>query len=146
MRKPMVFLLISLFYLLLVALLKWQIRPAWPDTWLFLGGGVAGIYFLDAAEKFFRLNPSPFRSVIFAALFVIVSLFIVTSSGSFFASGLVLSLYLSMILRQVGEWEVAKNLDSWFQLTAEAMPRAVHRIFMIAFSVFFVVETLILVL
>jgi hypothetical protein len=145
MRKPAILLFVSALYLFLVALLRWGVRPDW-NTAIFLAGGALGIYFLDAAEHFFRLHPSPFRSVVFAALFVIVSLFVVTSSGSFLASGLVLSLYLSMVLWQAGEWRLAKNLDSWFRLLAQPVDRSAHRVFMIAFQLFFVVETLLFVL
>ncbi len=103
-RKPLIFLVISLAYLIGAGLLKWQIRPpVWAAA--YLGGGLLGVYFLDIAEVFFNLAPSPFRTVTFQALFVVVSLFVVTSSGSLLATGLVLSIYLTMILRQIFEWK-----------------------------------------
>lgn len=103
-RKPPIFLVISLAYLIGVGLLKWQIQPpVWALA--YLGGGLLGVYFLDIAEVFFNLTPSPFRTVVFQALFVLVSFFVVTSSGSFLATGLVLSIYLTMLLRLVFEWK-----------------------------------------
>ena len=97
-RKPAIFLIISLVYLVGVGLLKWQIQPpVWALSYLF--GGLLGVYFLDIAEVFFSLTPSPFRTMTFQVLFVLVSIFIVSSSGSFLATGLVLSMYLTMLLR-----------------------------------------------
>lgn len=104
-RKPMIFLYISLAYLILVALLKWFIYLPIASL-LYLAGGIIGVYFLDAAEEFFKLSPSPFRSIIFQGLLVIVSLFVITSSGSFLASGLVLTLSLTLLLRQWGNWRI----------------------------------------
>src|SRR3989304_8189632 len=116
-KKPQLFVIVSLVYLFLTGLVKWKLTPAASSLW-YLFGGVTGIYFLDAAEAFFHLTPSPFRSVIFQALFVVVSLFVVSSSGSLFASGLVLILYLTLILIAVGELRMVGNLDSWYQMVA----------------------------
>ena len=111
-RKPAVFLIVSLGYLVLVGLLKWRLEPP-IGALLFLAGAI-GVYLLDAAEVFFALNPSPFRSIIFLAGFVVVSLFIATSSGARIAQGLVLSLYLTLILWQIGERQVTGTLAQWY--------------------------------
>lgn len=116
-KKPVLFLAVSVGYALGVGVLKWGI--AWPpQAALYFAGAILGVYFLDAAEVFFALVPSPFRSIVFVAGFAVVSFFIVTSSGSFVGSGLVLSLFLSLILWQIGEFQVAGNLNSWFRMVA----------------------------
>ncbi len=143
-RKPLFFLLVSVGYLVLLGFIRWGVRPPWEAA-IFLLGGLFGVYFLDAAEIFFSLTPSPFRSVLFAALFMLVSFFVVTSSGSFLATGLVLSLYLSMILWQVGEWQARGSLESWFRLWATPVAKGTQRVAMIAFLVFFLLETLLFV-
>lgn len=143
-RKPLFFLLVSLIYLIFVGLLKWGIHPM-LGVISFLGGGVLGIYFLDIAEVFFQLNPSPFRSIVFAASFVAVSFFIVTSSGSALASGLVLSLYLSMMLWQVGEWQIHGNVASWYRMIAGSVNVRSQKWILIAFGVLFVVETILFI-
>jgi hypothetical protein len=103
-RKPPIFLIVSLAYLAGVGFLKWQIHPPiWALA--YLGGGLLGVYFLDIAEVFFSLTPSPFRTITFQALFVLVSFFVITSSGSLLATGLVLSMYLTMLLRMSFEWK-----------------------------------------
>jgi hypothetical protein len=139
-RKPLVFVVSSLVYLLAVGLLKWGIHPS-VETLIFLLGGVVGVYFLDAAEVFFDLSPSPFRSALFAGLFVLVGLFVVTSSGSHLASGLVLSLYLSMILWMVGEFRIGRNINTWFRLFVVPVAPSVQQYAMIVFIVLFLVFT-----
>jgi len=108
LKKPGIFLLSSFVYLIGVVLLKWGIHPTFETLWFFIGGAI-GIYFLDGAELFFRLTPSPFRTPLFIILFAIVSIFVVTSSGSVLASGLVLSLYMQILIRSIGEWLIVRT-------------------------------------
>lgn len=143
-KKPSIFLGISIGYLLIVSFLKWRMEPP-AAAIFFLIGGTLGIYFLDAAEEFFRLSPSPFRSVVFAALMAFVGFFIVTSSGSALASGLVLSLYLQLILVQVGEWKAVGNLESWYRLIAAPVPHTMQRTILSLFIGIFVLETFLFV-
>jgi hypothetical protein len=140
-RKPMFFLFVSLGFLILVGLLKWQLHPPIGAIW-FLLGGIIGVYFLDAAEVFFALSPSPFRSVNFLGLFVIVSLFVNTSSGSLLAQGLVFSLYLSIILWQIGQWQLTGNLDDWYRMVAVPVTRPNQKLGLLLFIAIFIVEML----
>ena len=139
-RKPILFVVVSLVYIAAVGFLKWRTAPPWESLW-FVGGGMLGIYFLDIAEVFFALSPSPFRSVVFAAAFALVSFFVVTSSGSLLASGLVLSLYLALILWQIGEWQVRGNLVSWYQMIAGPVDQNIQRWGVVLFVILFIVET-----
>lgn len=143
-KKPLVFLAVSVAYALGLGVLKWGI--AWPpQAFLYLGGTVLGVYFLDAAEVFFHLTPSPFRSVVFTTAFTVVSFFIVTSSGSFVASGLVLSLYLSLILWQIGELQISGNLNSWYRMVAGQVSLSIQRWILFVFIAFFILETFIFI-
>lgn len=139
-RKPFLFVLISLAYLLVVGLLKWRFKPP-LTTLLFLGGGAIGIYFLDISEVFFNLSPSPFRSALFMGLFAAVSFFVVTSSGSLLGSGLVLSIYLTLILWQIGEWQMAGNLNSWYRQVEGLVAPSIQRWGLIFFLFLFLIET-----
>lgn len=139
-RKPAFFVVVSLGYLVVVGLLKWFIHPSLETLW-FIFGGVIGVYLLDAAEVFVAITPSPFRSIVFAGAFVILSLFIVTSSNAILADGLVLTLYLTMLLWQIGEWQMVKNLNSWYRMVAGPVSVSLQRWGMIIFAVLFVVET-----
>ena len=144
MRKPLLFILIPLTYIVFVGLLKWRFRPP-VESLMFLGGGALGIYFLDAAEAFFKLTPSPFRSVVFMGLFTIVSFFVVTSVASLIAAGLVLSLYLTMLLWQVGEWKAVGSLNSWYQMVSTPVTVSMQRYIFWGFMGFFFIETFLFV-
>ena len=143
-NKPRIFIYISLVYLLLVVLLKWVIHPSLDALWFFLGVVIV-VYFLDAAELFFALNPSPFRSVVFGALFAWVAFFVVTSSTGNIGSGLVLSLYLQMLLWQSGEWRINGNLNSWYRMVAGPVAETTQRSILIISAIVFVVETYIFI-
>ena len=142
--KPRIFVYITGVYLLVMVLIKWLTNPSLDALWFFVGGAI-GIYFLDAAEIFFGLQPSPFRSIVFGTLFAVVAFFVVTSSASMVGIGLVLSLYLQMLLWQVGEWRVNKNLDSWYRMGAGPVSIYTQRSILIIAFIIFLVETIIFV-
>ncbi|MBI4065549.1 hypothetical protein HY409_04260 [Candidatus Gottesmanbacteria bacterium] len=139
-KKPLFFLLVSLVYLFFVGLLKWKLTPP-PGAVLYLAGGAIGVYFLDIAEVFFNLHPSPFRTIVFVGAFSVVSFFVVTSSGSFVGSGLVLSLYLSLILWQIGQWRLSGNLNSWYGMVATVPSVRQQQWLLFAFIAIFLAET-----
>lgn len=139
-KKSPFFLLVTIVYLLLVACSKWTIHPT-VNTLLFLAGGIIGIYFLDVAEAVFNVSPSPFRSIVFVLLFALVGFFVVTSSGSFLASGLVLSMFLTIVLWQAGEWAVVKNLNSWYRILADPVPVRAQLWIFIGLCIVFFMET-----
>ena len=139
-KKPSFFLIGSIIYILFLCLFKWTIHPTW-STGLFVLGSLIGMYFLEAAEEFFHLDPSPFRSVVFVVLFAVVSFFVVSSSGSFLAAGLVLLLYLTLVFWQLGEWMTVKQLNRWYSMVAEPVAPTVQLWIMIATIFFFCLET-----
>lgn len=143
-NKPKLYLYLSGGYLLIVALSRWLVRPELDALW-FLMGGIIGVYFLEAAEMFFALSPSPFRSVVFQVLFSVVTFFVVTSSTSMLGAGLVLSLSLQMLLWQIGEWRVAGSLDRWYRMVAGPVNPATQRMILIGFSVLFFIDTYIVI-
>jgi hypothetical protein len=140
-RKPLLFLFLSLGYVGLLGFAKWFIHPPLEAVW-FIFGGAIGVYLLDAAEVFFAINPSPFRTIVFAGAFVVLSLFVVTSSNSMLASGLVLSLYLTMLLWQIGQWQIDGNLNTWYRMVAGPVSVQHQKWGMIIFAALFAVETL----
>lgn len=131
---------ITLMYFVVVGFLKWQLSPSFP-TLLFFTGGMVGMYLLDSAEEFFHLTPSPFRSIVFVVGFVLVSFFVVTSTGSMVGAGLVLSLSLTLMLWQTAEWRVAGNLNRWYVMIAGPVSYNVQRWIFIGFILLFLVET-----
>lgn len=131
-RKPQIFLIISLVYIFITGILKWHTSFVWDMVW-FLLGGLLGVYFLDAAELFFAVSPSPFRSIFFMALYSIVGFFVVSSSANGFGSGVVLIVYLQLLLWQYGQWKVQGNLDSWFRVPTGSVPIVTQRAALLAF-------------
>lgn len=141
-QKPRVFVYASCAYLLFVMMIKWLFHPSLDALWFFLGG-ILGMYFLDAAELFFALHPSPFRSIVFGTLFAVVTFFVVTSSTSVIGMGLVLSLYLQLLLWQVGEWNMVGNLNSWYTMVAGPVSLSAQRsVFAVSVVIFLVVTYL----
>lgn len=143
-RKPSIFLIASVTYLLVVIAFKWWIHPT-ISTLCFLAGGILGLYFLDIAEVVFSVHPSPFRTIVFVTLFAIVSLFVITSSGSMLAIGLVLAIFLTILLWQVGEWTLTKNLNTWYRMLADPVSTSVQRIILFVSGVVFLIETIIFI-
>lgn len=131
-RKPQIFLIISLVYIFITGILKWHTSFVWDMVWFPLGG-LLGVYFLDAAELFFAVSPSPFRSIFFMALYSIVGFFVVSSSANGFGSGVVLIVYLQLLLWQYGQWKVQGNLDSWFRVPTGSVPIMTQRAALLAF-------------
>ncbi|MFH0749369.1 MAG: hypothetical protein V1917_00450 [Candidatus Gottesmanbacteria bacterium] len=140
-KKPSLFLIGAALYIFVLYLIKWNIHPTWSAAWFILGS-VIGTYFLEIAEDFFHLDPSPFRSVVFVGPFSIVSFFVVSSSGSFLAAGLVLSIFLTLVFWQLGEWMTVKHLNRWYNMVAEPVVPRVQLLIMMVTILFFFIETL----
>ncbi len=141
-QKPPIIFLSILIYLLGTGLLKWRFQPPVAALYFLAGGGL-GIYFIDFAEAIFNVHPSPFRTILFQAIYVAVCFFVVTSSGSMIASGLVLTIYLSMLLGQVGEFQLQKNLNTWYQVLAVPVTNAQQKYVMfVMFVLFFIITFL----
>jgi hypothetical protein len=83
--------------------------------------------------------------VVFGALFAAVAFFVVTSSTGTIGSGLVLSLYLQMLLWQIGEWRVNGNVNSWYRMVAGPVLPSTQRLILIVSAVVFFTETFIFI-
>lgn len=143
-RKPSTFLIASFAYLLIVTAAKWWIHPT-LSTVFFLVGGLLGTYFLDIAEVVFSVHPSPFRTIVFVTLFAIVSFFVITSSASMLAIGLVLAIFLTILLWQSGEWVLMKNVNTWYQMLADPVPPTAQLIILYFSGIVFLIETIIFI-
>jgi hypothetical protein len=139
-QKPRIFIYTTVGYLIIVGVLRWLTAPSLDALWFFVGGAI-GLFFLDAAEVFFALSPSPFRSVVFGALFAVVAFFVVTSSTGTIGSGLVLSVYLQMLLWQIGEYRLHGNINSWFRMVADPVPPATQRTILGIAAILFLIES-----
>lgn len=139
-KKPIEFLFASLFFVLIASLIKWGIHPTGETAW-FIVGGMVGIYFMDVAEVFFALEPSPFHSIVFMGAYAVVSLFVTTSSSVSLARGLVLSLFLQLLLRQTGEWRLTGSNASWYRTVSGTVSTKIQGWILLEFTVLFLVES-----
>ncbi|OGM12113.1 hypothetical protein A2Z22_03420 [Candidatus Woesebacteria bacterium RBG_16_34_12] len=55
-----------------------------------------------------------FHTVYFQIIFLVLTFFVITSSGSIFGRGLVLAFALHLLIDQIIDWMETKNLDNWF--------------------------------
>jgi len=139
-RKNSLFIILSLVYILITIILKWGLGLE-IETFMYALGGFIGMYFMDFAEDFFALKPSPFRSVFFMGGLVMVSFFIVSSSVSFLARGLVLLLYLTLLLWQIGEYRITGHLDSWYQMIPQKVEIRIQKMILGIFILIYCLET-----
>jgi hypothetical protein len=126
-KKPLLYLLVSVSFIVVSAFCKWTIHPTWM-TLFFVLGGIMGIYFLDVAEAFIHIDPSPFKSIVFFGALGVVMLFIVTSSGSAFTSGLVLTVYLTLLVRFGHEYMPGGDPNAWFTQLADPISLTAKKI------------------
>jgi hypothetical protein len=143
-KKPLFFIFITVIYFIAVSVIKWQLKPNSNTLVLFIGAAV-GLYLIDAAEAFVNINPSPFRGLVFIAGFIIVSFFIISSSGSFLGTGLVLSIFITMILWQMGELKITSNLNNWYRTEEGPLPLKSQYTMLIIFWSVFILETLLFI-
>lgn len=142
--KPQWVVLLIFAYILILGVLKWRLSPN-ITTVYYLIGGLFGVYFTDFADVIFDVKPSPFRSIIFLALYWVVSFFVVTSSGNMFAIGLVLSLYFTLLLLMAEEWQVSRQLNAWYTLVKSPPSPRIQLLVILATALLLVVETLIFI-
>lgn len=111
---------VTFVYLLILIASRWKLQPK-LEIIFFLAGGLLGVYFLDLAEAIFKfggadasIDRPAFKNVLFQVAFVVLALFVVTSSGSLFGTGLVFAMYLGMLISQYQQLMATGNLNSWF--------------------------------
>ena len=65
----------------------------------------------------------------------------VTSTGSLLGTGLVLSVYLTLLFWQLAEWKEKGNLNRWYSMIAGSLSYDMQRLVLGGCIVLFVVET-----
>lgn len=136
LRNDKTLLVLTIIYLLVLTLLHWRLSPK-LEILFFLAGGILGVYFLDLAEAIFKVSPSPFKNVLFQVIFVPFSLFILTSSGSLFGTGLVLSMFLSMLFQEGRELLAQGNINRWFWPIKREINLRTQQIYLLVMMVVF---------
>lgn len=144
MKKQYLPLLITVFYLIFLIIFHWGFKVK-PEILLFLAGGILGVYFLDLADVLFKISPSPFKNVLFQAIFVPFSLFVLTSSGSLFGTGLVLLIFGNMLLSQWQEFAKNGNIGSWFWIVKKEFDISTQQLYFAVMVGIFVLLSLLFI-
>lgn len=134
----------TLIYIIFIYIARWRLTFNF-DGLLILAGAVVGIFILDIAEDVVRTNPSPFRSVLFYAAFLPVCLFIVSSSNSAAAAGLVLALHITMIANIRKDLATDGQINKYFTYLKVDLTPQNQKNLIVLFALFLAVETLIFV-
>lgn len=108
---PILSIIATVIFTSLVIFIKWGIELN-MDMVFFLWGAIIGLILLDVLELLFEKS-SPFRTVLFELVFVVLGFFIVSSSASVLGVGVVLSYFLRMIVEQALEIQKTNQLVSW---------------------------------
>ena len=102
----------SLILFLVVLFFRFK-NPFWV---LFFGfGGVVGTFITDiekAVSVKLETNSHIFHSYLFQVIFLVLTFYVLTSTGSALASGVSLFAYLQILKDQVADLS-AKNMQSW---------------------------------
>lgn len=134
-------------YLTILTVLRWGLKPDFGIIF-FLMGGVLGIYFLEIAEKFFKVRlgeKSAFKNVLVQGVCLVLVFFVLTSSGSLFGSGMVLTLFLQMLFLQSQELKQTGNLNSWFWVIKTEVSPFRQKIYLSVISGIFILLNLLFV-
>ncbi|HTK03483.1 MAG TPA: hypothetical protein VL401_01815 [Alphaproteobacteria bacterium] len=81
------------------------------DYWPFWIGGILGI-FLPYLDRFLKTEELIFHTIFFQIIFLVLTFWILTSSGSLFGKGLVLSFALHLSVDQLAGLQEEKNLGN----------------------------------
>lgn len=64
-----------------------------------------------------------FHTILFQGIFLILTVFILTSSGSIFGRGLVLAFYLHLLVDAYVDWKETGGLENWFKNSPIVIPQ-----------------------
>lgn len=145
----------TLIYLAILILMRWRLSPK-LDIFFFLAGGILGVQFLELVETIFKdlsakksLEPvlveqgnipgrSSVKNVLCQSVFVPLSLFVITSSGSLFGTGLVLSISFSMLYWQWQEYNTTGKIASWLWVIKTEIDQKTQQIYLAIMGVLFI--------
>lgn len=134
----------ALLYFVATTLLHWRLTPDLTIL-LYLTGAVIGLHLLEVMEKVFGGPGSPFRSVLCQATLTVMTLFVVTSSGSRLGAGVVLFLNLRYWYLQYNEFRQKKTLVSWFGQNTPLTEKN-QQMYLYILTAIFLLETILFIL
>lgn len=139
-RLPFIYYEVGVMYVVATALIKWLAGDSW-FVLIYILGAIIGFHLLDAVEHWVQIQPSPYRTLLFQAVFGVVSIFVLTSSSGLLGKGVVLALGLRILIGQIVEVKEQKRFTTWFP-NVQTDP-AVHKRVLVGLTIFFLAQTLI---
>ena len=137
---PIPAIIFTTLYIFAMVFLKWGLEFD-VNIILFSGGAMVGLILLDVFDVLFpEITISP-RTIIGEVVFIVLSLFVITSSGSIVGSGVVLSLFLRILIEQVGEFITTKGISSWFTRAHLDPSPSIEQVVLWGGVVLFIIET-----
>ena len=64
-----------------------------------------------------------FHTILFQAIFLVLTIFVLTSSGSLFGRGLVLAFYLHLLVDAYIDWKETGAMENWFKNSPITIPQ-----------------------
>jgi hypothetical protein len=141
---------ISFFYVLATMLFHWLLTFDWGVLFYILGAAI-GLHLFELTEQFILAkNPatpqqpvaSPLRRNSVQLLLVVVSIFVLSSTGSTIGAGLVLLMNLRLLDLQYTQFQKTGALSGWFP---EGTPKTTQTWYLYGMAMLFIVETLLFV-
>lgn len=126
---------------MIVSVLRWNSNHQLLPVWV---GGILGTEFLPVAENIvvhdLKLTKLVFRTIIFQIVLLLLSFYVISSSGSVFGASLVMVMNLQLLKDQILELKTSGTLsDSWFlYLKREAFSYQFIRNYLGVLSILFV--------
>jgi hypothetical protein len=108
--------ILALGFFLATVVLHWRLQISVGILWYALGA-LIGLHVFDILEKWVVAGsgrPSPLRNVAVQIIISVLSIFILTSTGSWIGSGVVLFLNLRLLLLQQEQFNQTGTLTPWF--------------------------------
>jgi hypothetical protein len=143
-KKPPVIVISCVLYIIIIAVLKSKFNLSIAPL-LFVLGGLIGIYLVDIAEAFVKVEPSPFKTPLFDYAFIVLSFFVISSTGSTLASGIVISIFINIIFNHLQTGNSNQLADMSVKPTFGPLPRDGSKNFFALLVLIFFIETAFLV-
>lgn len=141
---------IAILYVFGTILFHWLLKFDWGILWYAIGAGI-GLHLFELTEQFILANnqppqglsvPSSLRNNMVQLLVVIVTLFVISSTGSKIGAGIVLLLNLRLLDLQYDEYKKTGQLASWFTSTTA---KTSQQWYLYSMGFLFLLETLLFV-
>lgn len=141
---------ISLFYVFGTILFHWLLKFDWRVVFYVIGAFI-GLHLFELTEQFVLAKSpvtpeqpvvSPLRSSSVQLLLAVVSVFVLSSTGSSIGAGLVLLMNLRLLDLQYTQFQKTGQLASWLP---ETTPHITQKRYLYAMATLFVIETVLFI-